>query len=368
MSITFLNLNKINFTKIIKVIIYIQNILINLIIVIESSNTNESERVISSTEKEEDKWKVSNILRPLKLEDYVGQESIKKHLSVSIASSKIRWEAMEHILFYWPPGLWKTTLSNIISSEMETNLKSTSWPAIDKQSDLVSILSNLETWDILFIDEIHRLRPQVEEILYTAMEDYEIDIMVGSGTWAQSVKLPLKEFTLVWATTRLSALSSPLRDRFGNVLKLDFYNIEDIGLIIHNNASKLDLHFEEEILEIIAKKSRWTPRIANRLLKIVRDYHTIWKKVSDLKVLEWIFKDIWIDELGLDYLDRKYLTTILDNFNWWPVWLNTLASSIWEEEATLEDVVEPYLLQIWFIERTPRGRKISGKGISHLKV
>ncbi len=333
---------------------------------IESSKTEENKRVVASTEKQEDKWKISNILRPLKLEDYVGQEVIKKHLSVSIASSKIRWESMEHILFYGPPGLGKTTISNIIATEMEVALKSTSWPAIDKQSDLVSILSNLEEWDILFIDEIHRLRPQVEEILYTAMEDFEIDIMVGSGTGAQSVKLPLKEFTLVWATTRLSALSSPLRDRFGNVLKLDFYSHEDIWLIIHNNTKKLNLDLNEMTLENIAKKSRWTPRISNRLLKIVRDYHTIWKEVSDIKVLEEIFRDIWIDELGLDYLDRKYLETIYSKFNSWPVWLNTIASAIWEEEATLEDVVEPYLLQIGFIERTSRGRKISEVGINHI--
>lgn len=333
---------------------------------IESSKAEENKRIVSSTEKQEDKGKFSNILRPLKLEDYVGQEVIKKHLSVSIASSKIRGEAMEHILFYWPPGLGKTTISNIIATEMEVALKSTSWPAIDKQSDLVSILSNLDEGDVLFIDEIHRLRPQVEEILYTAMEDFEIDIMVGSGTGAQSVKLPLKPFTLVWATTRLSALSSPLRDRFGNVLKLDFYSQEDIWLIIHNNTKKLDLNLTEDTLENIAKKSRWTPRISNRLLKIVRDYYTIWKDVSDVSILEEIFKDIWIDELWLDYLDRKYLETIQNKFNSWPVGLNTLASAIWEEESTLEDVVEPYLLQIGFIDRTSRGRKISGAGINHL--
>jgi len=333
---------------------------------IESSKIEESNRIISSTEKEIDKWKFSNILRPLKLVDYVGQETIKKHLSVSIASSKIRWESLEHILFYGPPGLWKTTISNIIATEMEVALKSTSWPAIDKQSDLVSILSNLEEWDVLFIDEIHRLRPQVEEILYTAMEDFEIDIIVWSGTGAQSVKLPLKPFTLVWATTRLSALSSPLRDRFGNVLKLDFYSHEDIGLIIHNNTKKLDLDLNESTLENIAKKSRWTPRISNRLLKIVRDYHTIWKDVSDVKILEKIFTDIWIDKLWLDYLDRKYLETIYSKFNSGPVGLNTLASAIWEEESTLEDVVEPYLLQIGFIERTSRWRKITIAWEKHL--
>ncbi len=333
---------------------------------IESSKTQETSRVVTQSEKPEDRNKISNILRPLKLEDYVGQESIKKHLSVSIASSKIRWEAMEHVLFYGPPWLWKTTLSNIIATEMETNLKSTSGPAIDKQSDLVSILSNLEEGDILFIDEIHRLRPQVEEILYTAMEDFEIDIMVWSGTWAQSVKLPLKEFTLVWATTRLSALSSPLRDRFWNVLKLDFYSSDDISSIVHNNALKLELSLAENVLENISKKSRWTPRIANRLLKIVRDYSTIWKDVSNNEELKNIFKDIGIDDLWLDYLDRKYLETIYSKFNSWPVWLNTLSSAIWEEESTLEDVVEPYLLQIGFIERTPRWRKISWAWINHL--
>ena len=333
---------------------------------IESSKTEENKRIVATTEKQEDKWKFSNILRPLKLDDYVGQETIKKHLSVSIASSKIRWESLEHILFYGPPGLWKTTISNIIATEMEVALKSTSWPAIDKQSDLVSILSNLEEWDVLFIDEIHRLRPQVEEILYTAMEDFEIDIIVWSGTGAQSVKLPLKPFTLVWATTRLSALSSPLRDRFGNVLKLDFYSHEDIWLIIHNNTKKLDLDLNESTLENIAKKSRWTPRISNRLLKIVRDYHTIWKDVSDLKILEKIFTDIWIDKLWLDYLDRKYLETIYNKFNSGPVGLNTLASAIWEEESTLEDVVEPYLLQIGFIERTSRWRKITISWEKHL--
>ncbi len=333
---------------------------------IESSKKQDSARVVTPTEKKEDKQSFSNILRPLKLEDYVGQELIKKHLSVSIASSKIRNDPMDHILFYGPPGLWKTTISNIIATEMETNLKSTSWPAIEKQSDLVSILSNLEDGDILFIDEIHRLRPQVEEILYTAMEDFVIDIMVGSGTWAQSVKMPLKEFTLVWATTRLSALSSPLRDRFWNVLKLDFYDENDLSLIIHKNSKKLELDLNEHTLEIVAKKSRWTPRIANRLLKIVRDYSTIGKDVTNKKVLEEIFKDIWIDELGLDYLDRKYLETLHLKFGWKAVWLNTLSSAIGEEEATLEDVVEPYLLQIGFIERTPRGRIVTMNWINHL--
>jgi len=335
---------------------------------IKSSKNTDASRVVTPTEKSDEKTQnFSNILRPLKLEDYVGQELIKKHLSVSIASSKIRKTSLDHILFYGPPWLWKTTISNIIASEMETNLKSTSGPAIEKQSDLVSILSNLEKWDILFIDEIHRLRPQVEEILYTAMEDFVIDIMVWSWTWAQSVKMPLKEFSLVWATTRLSALSSPLRDRFWNVLKLDFYNENDLSLIIKNNSIKLNLEFGNNVIEKVAKKSRWTPRIANRLLKIIRDYSTIWKDISDINVLDKIFKDIGIDELGLDYLDRKYLETLAYKFKSEAVWLNTLSSAIGEEEATLEDVVEPYLLQVGFIERTSRGRKITWSGIIHLE-
>lgn len=326
---------------------------------IESSNKKDRNSFASSSEKEIDKWAFQNTLRPKSLSDYVGQESIKKHLSVSIASAKIRQESLEHILFYGPAWLWKTTLSMILSNEMWTNLKTSSGPAIEKQSDLVSILSSLEEWDIFFIDEIHRLRPQVEEILYTAMEDYVIDIMVWSWTWAQSIKLPLKPFTLVWATTRLSSLSSPLRDRFWNVLKLDFYSQEDISSIINKNCDVLWFDLDREALDLVSKKSRWTPRIANRLLKIVRDYHTIWKDISDIWVMEEIFLWIGIDELGLDYLDRKYLETIFHKFSGWPVWLNTIASALWEEESTLEDVVEPYLLQIGFIERTNRWRKIS---------
>lgn len=333
---------------------------------IESSNV-EATRVVTPKEKQSDSPISQNILRPKKLSDYIWQEPMKRHLSVSISSAKIRGNSLEHVLFYWPPGLWKTTISSIIASEMGTNLKSTSWPAVDKQSDLVSILSNLDEWDILFIDEIHRLRPQVEEILYTAMEDFEIDIMVWSGTWAQSVKLALKPFTLIGATTRLSALSSPLRDRFWNVLKLDFYKDSEIWEIIHNNSDILELWLSNETIDIISKKSRWTPRIANRLLKIVRDYKTIWKDVSDPIIMEEIFTDIWIDSLGLDYLDRKYLESIYTKFAWGPVGLNTLAAALWEEEATLEDVVEPYLLQIWFIDRTPRWRRITDNWEQHIQ-
>jgi len=335
---------------------------------ISSSKKEEvsQERVVSPKEKPVDISVTWNVFRPKTLESYIGQKNIKKHMMVSISSAKIRKEPLEHVLFYGPPGLWKTTLSNILAHEMDSNLRTSSGPAIEKQSDLVSILSNLEDGDILFIDEIHRLRPQVEEILYTAMEDFQIDIMVGSGTWAQSVKLPVKPFTLVGATTRLSALSSPLRDRFGNVLKLDFYEISDISTILLNNCETLWFSLSGEILTLVAGKSRGTPRIANRLLKILRDYHTIGKDIQDITVLREVFTDIWIDEKWLDYLDRKYLESIFRGFRGGPVGLGTLSSTLWEEEATLEDVVEPYLLQIGFIERTPRGRKITGRGINHI--
>ncbi len=330
-------------------------------------DATQQQRIVSPEEKWSEKIFLQNQLRPKTLSSYIGQEKLKKHINVSINSAKIRQEPLEHILFYGPPGLGKTTLANILVYEMESHLRTSSGPAIEKQSDLVSILSNLEEGDILFIDEIHRLRPQVEEILYTAMEDFQIDVIVGSGTGAQSVKLPVKPFTLVWATTRLSSLSSPLRDRFGNVLKLDFYEVGDIALILKNNCEKLNLDLSKNALEIISQKSRGTPRIANRLLKILRDYHTIGKNIQDAEVLSDIFQDIGIDEKGLDYLDRKYLESIQKNFWGGPVWINTLASTLWEEEATLEDVVEPYLLQIGFIERTPRGRKITGAGLSHLE-
>ncbi len=321
---------------------------------------------MSPEEKEIDTSWQENALRPKLLEDYIGQETIKKHLQVSIQSAKIRNKPLEHVIFYWPPGLWKTTLANIIAHEMGVSIKSSSGPAIEKQSDIVSILSNLEDGDILFIDEIHRLKPQIEEILYTAMEDFCVDIMVGTGTGAQSVKLPVKSFCLIGATTKLNSLSAPLRDRFGNILKLDFYNEKEITKILEKNASVMGVELSKEPLHTLWVRSRWTPRIANRLLKIIRDYVTIGRDVSKKADLEGIFEDIGIDELGLDYLDKKYLETIYEKFNGGPVWLNTVASAIGEEEGTLEDVVEPYLLQIGFIERTPRGRKITAKGISHL--
>lgn len=331
---------------------------------IKSTKTQKPERIIESTQKDIDLNEFS--LRPKTLQDYVGQELLKKHLSVSIASAKVRNTSLEHVLFYGPPWLWKTTISNIIANEMNSNLKITSGPAIEKQADLVSILSNIESGDILFIDEIHRLKPQIEEILYTAMEDFAIDIIVWKWTWAQSVRMPVNNFTLIGATTKLSSLSSPLRDRFWNVMKLDFYNNEELASIIYKNSKHLWLDISQELVEAISKRSRWTPRIANRLLKVIRDYIIIWVDLNQNWAFEKLFLDLWVDDLWLDYLDKKYLNTLNEKFGWWPVWLSTISASIWEEEGTIEDVVEPYLLQIWFLEKTSRWRKITDSAIIHL--
>lgn len=324
------------------------------------------ERIIAPNEKNND---ITNDikLRPKRLESYIWQSSIKKHLQVSISSAKIRNDPLEHILLYWPPGLWKTTLSLIIANEMWVWMKHTSGPAIEKQSDIISILTSIVEWDILFIDEIHRLKPQIEEILYGAMEDYAIDIMIWSWTWATSIKMDLPKFTLIWATTKLSMLSSPLRDRFWNIMKLDFYNEDELSSIIKRSFDILECKIDNYwICETIALKSRWTPRIANRLVKIVRDYITVWSDVSSDKWIKDIFSSLWIDEKWLDSLDRKILESLHMNFSWKPVWLNTLASMIWEEEDTIEDVIEPYLLKIWFIERTPRWRQITLAWINHI--
>lgn len=322
-------------------------------------NQEKEERKVSPVEKEEDTTN-ENSLRPKKLDEYIWQSNLKKHLQILLDSARIRKEPLDHILFYWPPGLGKTTISNIIAHEMWTKLKSTSGPAIEKQSDLVSILTSMEFWDILFIDEIHRLRPQIEEILYSAMEDYNIDIIIGSGNWATSIKMDIPKFTLIWATTKLSKLSNPLRDRFANIMKLDYYEKEELATIIKRSLTILSCPIDNsDIHESIAKKSRWTPRIANRFAKIIRDYFIVGHDIDKESDIEKIFSAFWIDESGLDLLDKKILESLLLTFGWKAVWLNTLASIIWEDESTIEDVIEPYLLKIWLIERTPKWRKIT---------
>ncbi len=325
---------------------------------IQSSKTEKKDRLVTQKEQETD-LRDEFSLRPKFLDEYIGQAAIKKHLRVSIDASKIRSAPLEHILLYGPPWLGKTTLAQILAHEMTSELRSTSGPAIEKQSDIVSLLTSLKEGDILFIDEIHRLRPPIEEILYSAMEDYVIDIMIGSGTGATSVRMPLPKFTLIGATTKLSKLSSPLRDRFGNILKLDFYEINDLKNIILRSFQIFGFSLQEELAQFLAKKSRWTPRIANRYVKILRDYATIGQDIFDIEITRSIFSSLWIDETGLDGLDRKVLSVLAGQFSLRPVGLSTLASIVGEEESTIEDVVEPYLLKIGYIERTPKWRQIT---------
>lgn len=300
-------------------------------------------------------------LRPKKLSEYIGQTMIKKHLQVALDAAKIRSAPLEHVLFYGPPGLGKTTLAMLVAAETGGSLRHTSGPAIDKPADMLSVLTSLQPGDILFIDEIHRLKPVIEEILYSAMEDYQIDIMVGSGPGATSVKMDLPKFTLIGATTRLSSLSHPLRDRFWHVWKMDLYENADLAKIVERSAKILGVDLgKDESLEI-AKRSRGTPRIANRLTKIVRDYHILGK----LSELSELFREIHIDEYGLDDIDRQLIRLLGEN-NGNAMGINTLAAMIGEEAATIEDVIEPFLIKIGLLERTPRGRVISMKWRKYL--
>ncbi|MEI6711360.1 MAG: Holliday junction branch migration DNA helicase RuvB [bacterium] len=301
-------------------------------------------------------------LRPKKLSEYIGQTMIKKHLQVALDAAKVRSAPIEHVLFYGPPGLGKTTLAMLVAAETGGSLRHTSGPAIDKPADMLSVLTSLQPGDILFIDEIHRLKPVIEEILYSAMEDYQIDIMVGSGPGATSIKMDLPKFSLIGATTRLSSLSHPLRDRFGHVWKMDLYEDEDLAKIVERSAKILGVDLgNDESLEI-AKRSRGTPRIANRLTKIVRDYHILGK----LSELSELFREIHIDEYGLDDIDRQLIRLLGEN-NGNAMGINTLAAMIGEEAATIEDVIEPFLIKIGLLERTPRGRVISMKGREYLQ-
>ena len=310
-----------------------------------------------------------NKLRPLSLAEYVGQEQMKKNLIVSLQATKERGESLEHLLFYGPPGLGKTTISNIIAHEMGVSIKVTSGPAIEKPGDLASLLTNLQEHDILFIDEIHRLKATVEEVLYSAMEDYCIDLMIGKGPSARSMRLSLPKFTLVGATTKMNMLSSPLRDRFGHVYRLEYYTDTEMGTIIERSAQILGITCTPEGAAEIAKRSRKTPRIANRLLKRVRDFAQVAKQDSiDLASAQLALTHLDIDALGLDHTDRAILLTMIEKFGGRPIGLGTLAAATSEEEGTIEDVYEPFLLQLGFIERTPRGRKPTQKAYEHLNL
>jgi Holliday junction DNA helicase RuvB len=332
------------------------------------SSPSGPERLVAGTHELQDVPEEAT-LRPKTLGEYVGQESVKRHLSIAVESAKARRATLEHVLLYGPPGLGKTTLASILAREMGASLKTTSGPAVEKPADLVSLLTGLAEGDVLFIDEIHRLKPQAEEILYSAMEDYAIDIMVGSGTGASSVRMDIPKFTLIGATTRLSKLTGPLRDRFGNVLKLDFYELSELIAIVQRSMRILGLpHADAAIAETVAKKSRGTPRIANRFVKILRDYSVVGKGVSTVEGCEEVFRFLGIDAMGLDALDRKLLSTLAFKFAGGPVGLNTLASIVGEEEETVEDVVEPYLLKTGFLERTPRGRRLTAAGEEWMRV
>ena len=325
-------------------------------------------RIITTENLEED-IKIESSLRPQLLNDYIGQKKTKETLEIYIKAAKERHEALDHVLFYGPPGLGKTTLAGIIANEMGVNIKITSGPAIEKPGEMAAILNNLQENDVLFVDEIHRLNRQVEEVLYPAMEDYAIDIMIGKGATARSIRLDLPKFTLVGATTRAGMLTAPLRDRFGVVNHLEFYTEEELTTIIMRSAGVLGVEIEKNGAIEMAKRSRGTPRLANRLLKRVRDFAQVkYDGVITEKVANFALDLLDVDKYGLDLIDRMILLTMIENFQGGPVGLDTLAASISEDAGTLEDVYEPYLLKTGFIQRTPRGRVATELAYRHLGI
>ncbi len=333
---------------------------------IEETEFDFENRIVSTEMTGEDN-EVEISLRPKIFEDYIGQEKVKEMLKVYIDAAKGRGDSLDHVLLYGPPGLGKTTLSGIIATEMGVNFRVTSGPAIEKQGDLAAILTNLGPGDVLFIDEIHRLSRSIEEILYPAMEDYVLDIIIGKGPAARSIRVPLPKFTLVGATTRAGQLTTPLRDRFGVLLRLELYKAEELATIIKRSASLLEVAIDDEGALEIASRSRGTPRIANRLLKRVRDYAQVkGDGTITLDIARTALEALEIDYLGLDNIDRKILETIIKFYNGGPVGLETLAATIGEESITIEDVYEPYLMQIGFLSRTPKGRCVTRLAYDHL--
>ena len=327
-----------------------------------------SRRIITTENLEED-VKIESHLRPQLLDDYIGQEKAKEILKVYITAARERGEALDHVLFYGPPGLGKTTLAGIIANEMHVNIKITSGPAIEKPGEMAAILNNLQEGDVLFVDEIHRLNRQVEEVLYPAMEDYAIDIMIGKGASARSIRLDLPKFTLVGATTRVGMLTAPLRDRFGVIHRLEFYTVEELKRIIARSAKVLDVGIDDAGATALARRSRGTPRLANRLLKRVRDFAQVrYDGYITEDVANYALDLLDVDKCGLDQTDRNLLMTIIERFDGGPGGLDTLAASLSEDSGTIEDVYEPYLLKNGFIQRTPRGRIVTDLAYAHLGI
>ncbi|MBI2634710.1 Holliday junction branch migration DNA helicase RuvB [Candidatus Peregrinibacteria bacterium] len=331
---------------------------------IESSSENLKQMASAQSA---DFIQFENTLRPKNLDQYIGQKNIKNNLKIAIEAAKRRKDPLDHILLHGSPGLGKTTLAHIIAAEAGVNIKITSGPALEKQGDVASIISNLEEYDVLFIDEIHRLKPVVEEVLYTAMEDFALDLIIGKGPSARAMRISLPKFTLIGATTKLSMLSSPLRGRFGNIFKLEFYEENDIREILMRSAKILGCGLDENLASLLAKSCRQTPRIANRLLKRLRDYADVkHESVINKNILRECLYTIGIDELGLDSMDREILRMIIEKFRGGPVGLNTIAAAISEEESTIEDIYEPFLIQLGFLERTARGRLATERAYEHL--
>ena len=325
----------------------------------------EADRIISGQAKL-DEDVIDRAIRPKLLADYVGQPQVREQMDIFIKAAKLRQDALDHLLIFGPPGLGKTTLANIVANEMGVNIRTTSGPVLEKAGDLAAMLTNLEPHDVLFIDEIHRLSPAIEEVLYPAMEDYQLDIMIGEGPAARSIKLDLPPFTLVGATTRAGSLTSPLRDRFGIVQRLEFYSVEDLTSIVARSAGCLNLELEQQAAFEVARRSRGTPRIVNRLLRRVRDYADVRNGgIISVDVAKQALSMLDVDDAGFDYLDRKLLSAVIERFDGGPVGLDNLAAAIGEERDTIEDVLEPYLIQQGFLQRTPRGRIATSQTYRH---